>query len=108
MCWRSARKPLRRRQARPRAADLSDQGLFADDSDRRCESPPAIACLDEHNLVAISRFRDRLRVTATAEFAGYDASHRPSDFAFMKRVTQGSFPTAPSTIGPKCGRACGR
>ena len=56
------------------------------------EAPPAIACLDEHNLVAISRFRDRLRVTATAEFAGYDASHKPSDFAFMKRVTQELFP----------------
>jgi D-amino-acid dehydrogenase len=56
------------------------------------KSPPAIACLDEHNLVAISRFRDRLRVTATAEFAGYDASHEPSDFAFMKRVTQELFP----------------
>ena len=39
------------------------------------KSPPTIACLDEHNLVAISRFRDRLRITATAEFAGYDASH---------------------------------
>jgi D-amino-acid dehydrogenase len=56
------------------------------------KSPPAIACLDEHNLVAISRFRDRLRVTATAEFAGYDASHKPSDFAFMKRITQELFP----------------
>jgi D-amino-acid dehydrogenase len=56
------------------------------------KSPPTIACLDEHNLVAISRFRDRLRVTATAEFAGYDATHKPSDFAFMKRVTQELFP----------------
>jgi D-amino-acid dehydrogenase len=56
------------------------------------KSPPGIACLDEHNLVAISRFGDRLRITATAEFAGYDASHRPSDFAFMKRVTQELFP----------------
>jgi D-amino-acid dehydrogenase len=56
------------------------------------KSPPAIACLDEHNLVAVSRFGDRLRVTATAEFAGYDATHKPSDFAFMKRVTQELFP----------------
>jgi D-amino-acid dehydrogenase len=56
------------------------------------KSPPAIACLDEHNLVAISRFGGRLRVTATAEFAGYDATHKPSDFAFMKRVTQELFP----------------
>jgi D-amino-acid dehydrogenase len=55
-------------------------------------TPPTIACLDEHNLVAISRFGDRLRITATAEFAGYDASHKPSDFAFMKRVAQELFP----------------
>ena len=55
-------------------------------------SPPTIACVDEQNLVAISRFGDRLRVTATAEFAGYDTSHKPSDFAFMKRVTQELFP----------------
>ena len=56
------------------------------------KSPPTIACLDERNLVAISRFEDRLRVTATAEFAGYDATHKPSDFAFMKRVTEELFP----------------
>ena len=55
-------------------------------------SPPTIASVDEHNLVAISRFGDRVRVTATAEFAGYDTSHRPSDFAFMKRVTQELYP----------------
>jgi D-amino-acid dehydrogenase len=64
------------------------------------KSPPTIACLDEHNLVAISRFGDRLRITATAEFAGYDASHEPSDFAFMKRVTQELFPD-----GAEYGRA---
>ena len=55
-------------------------------------SPPSVACVDEHNLVAISRFDDRLRVTATAEFAGYDLSHKPSDFAFMKRVARELYP----------------
>jgi D-amino-acid dehydrogenase len=55
-------------------------------------SPPSVACVDEHNLVAISRLGDRLRVTATAEFAGYDLSHKPSDFAFMKRVAQELYP----------------
>ncbi len=55
-------------------------------------APPTIASVDEHNLVAISRFGDRVRVTATAEFAGYDTSHRPSDFAFMKEVTQELYP----------------
>lgn len=54
--------------------------------------PPTVAAVDEHNLVAISRFGDRLRVTATAEFAGYDTSHKPSDFAFMKSVTQELYP----------------
>ena len=54
--------------------------------------PPTIACVDEHNLVAISRFGDRVRVTATAEFAGYDTSHKPSDFTFMKTVTQDLYP----------------
>jgi len=49
---------------------------------------PSVAAVDEHNLVAISRFGDRLRVTATAEFAGYDTSHTPSDFAFMKQVVE--------------------
>ncbi|CAE6819749.1 D-amino acid dehydrogenase 1 [Paraburkholderia aspalathi] len=53
---------------------------------------PTVAAVDEHNLVAFSRFGDRIRVTATAEFAGYDTSHKPSDFAFMKRVTQELYP----------------
>lgn len=55
-------------------------------------SPPTIASVDEHNLVAVSRFGDRIRVTATAEFAGYDTSHKPSDFAFMNAVTQDLYP----------------
>ncbi len=54
--------------------------------------PPTVASVDEHNLVAISSFGDRVRVTATAEFAGYDTSHKPADFAFMKRVTQELYP----------------
>lgn len=54
--------------------------------------PPTMASIDEHNLVAISRFGDRIRVTATAEFAGYDTTHKPSDFAFMRGVTQELYP----------------
>ena len=55
-------------------------------------APPTIASVDEHNLVAISRFGDRVRGTATAEFSGYDTSHRPADFAFMKSVTRELYP----------------
>ena len=35
---------------------------------------------------------DRIRVTATAEFAGYNRGHKPADFAFMKRVAQELYP----------------
>lgn len=54
--------------------------------------PPTLASVDEHNLVAISSFGSRIRVTATAEFAGYDVSHKPADFAFMKGVTEELYP----------------
>jgi D-amino-acid dehydrogenase len=56
------------------------------------QAPPSIGSVDETNLVAISRFGDRIRVTATAEFAGYDTSHKPADFEFMKSVTQDLYP----------------
>jgi D-amino-acid dehydrogenase len=56
------------------------------------QAPPAMAVLDEHNLVAVSRFGDRIRVTATAEFAGYDTTHKPSDFAHMTNVARELYP----------------
>jgi D-amino-acid dehydrogenase len=55
-------------------------------------SPPTVSVIDENNLVAISRMGDRVRVTATAEFAGWDKRHKPSDFAFMREVTQELYP----------------
>ena len=55
-------------------------------------APPNLAAIDEKNLVAITSFGDRVRVTATAEFAGYDTSHKPGDFAFMKSVAQELYP----------------
>jgi D-amino-acid dehydrogenase len=54
--------------------------------------PPTIGSVDEHNLVAISRFGDRMRVTATAEFAGYDTRHTPRDFDFMLGVAKDLYP----------------
>jgi D-amino-acid dehydrogenase len=56
------------------------------------QAAPTIGSVDETNLVAISRFGDRVRVTATAEFAGYDTSHKPADFTFMKSVAQELYP----------------
>ncbi len=54
--------------------------------------PPTIGAVDEENLVAISRFGEHVRVTATAEFAGYNVAHKPKDFAFMSRVTRELYP----------------
>ncbi len=54
--------------------------------------PPAIGAVDEDNLIAYSRLGDRLRVTATAAFAGYDQSHRPADFRVMLNKVQDLLP----------------
>ncbi len=55
-------------------------------------NPPTIGGVDEDNLTAYSRFGDRMRVTATAEFAGYDKSHKPDDFRHMLAAIRDLFP----------------
>jgi D-amino-acid dehydrogenase len=50
--------------------------------------------VDEANLVAFARLGDRLRLTATADFAGYDTEYAPKDFAHMLRVATELFPGA--------------
>lgn len=54
--------------------------------------PPTVGSVDEENLVAISRFGNHVRVTATAEITGYDRSHTPRDFAFMGAVARELYP----------------
>lgn len=56
------------------------------------DTPPGIGGVDEDNLVAYARFGDRLRLTATAEFAGYDTSHKPSDYNTMLAAARDLFP----------------
>lgn len=53
---------------------------------------PTIGGVDEGSLVAWCRMGDRLRLTATAEFSGYDTSHKPEDFAGMLRTARELFP----------------
>jgi D-amino-acid dehydrogenase len=53
---------------------------------------PTIGGVDENNLVAWCRMGDRLRLTATAEFTGYDTSHKPSDFTGMLATARDLFP----------------
>lgn len=56
------------------------------------DEPPTLGGVDEHHLVAWARFGDRLRFTATAEFAGYDTDHQPRDFEDMLGVARKLFP----------------
>lgn len=44
---------------------------------------PQLGGVDEENLLAYCPMGDRLRLTATAEIAGYSTAHRPGDFAHM-------------------------
>lgn len=53
---------------------------------------PSLPAVDEHNFIAYSRLGDRLRVTAYAEFAGYDTNYKPSDFDEMIRAVRELLP----------------
>jgi D-amino-acid dehydrogenase len=53
---------------------------------------PTICGVDEKYLIAWSRLGDRLRVTAKADFAGYDRSHSAKDFAHMLAMIRSLFP----------------
>jgi D-amino-acid dehydrogenase len=69
------------------------------------ELAPRIGGVDEDNLVAYLRLGKRLRITATAEFAGYDLSHRPRDFRHMLAAARDLFPGAGAFDRPSY-RAC--
>ena len=64
-------------------------------------APPSVGGVDENNLVAWARFGDRFRLTSTAEFAGYDTSHRPADYDAMFRSAKALFPNACDWSAPE-------
>lgn len=53
---------------------------------------PSLPGVDEKYLIAWSRLGDRLRVSATAEFSGFDKSHSERDFSHMLSTIQRLFP----------------
>jgi D-amino-acid dehydrogenase len=55
---------------------------------------PTVPGVDEQWLVGWSRQGDRLRLTSTAEFAGYDRSWTPRDFSNILRLARDLFPAA--------------
>lgn len=62
---------------------------------------PRLGGVDEANLVAYARLGDKLRLTATADFAGYDTDADPKNFAGMLRVAQDLFPEAADYDRPR-------
>jgi len=55
---------------------------------------PTISGVDERWLVGWSRLGDRLRLTSTAEFAGYDWGWTPRDFNNIRSLATDLFPEA--------------
>ncbi len=55
---------------------------------------PTMGGVDDDRLIAYSRLGDRLRLAATAEFAGFNRDHKPSDFTSLFRTAKGLFPGA--------------
>ena len=53
---------------------------------------PRIGGVDEDNLLAYCPMGGRLRITATAEIAGYSTAHKPADFAVMTERARRLFP----------------
>ncbi|MCC6470830.1 MAG: D-amino acid dehydrogenase [Alphaproteobacteria bacterium] len=62
---------------------------------------PSVPTVDEENLVAVTRMGDRMRMTATAEFSGYDNSNRPSDFDHMIAAARDLYPDSCNFAKPQ-------
>ncbi len=54
---------------------------------------PTVGGVDEGYLVGFARMGERLRLTGTADFAGYDTDHQPAHFATILRCARDLFPT---------------
>lgn len=59
---------------------------------RESNLAPTMGAVDDDNLIAYCPMGNRLRLTSTAEFSGYDRSHRPRDFRAMLRLGRSLFP----------------
>ena len=55
---------------------------------------PRVGAVDEELLVAWCRMGDRLRMTSSAEFTGYETSYRERDFRIIRRLAADLLPDA--------------
>jgi D-amino-acid dehydrogenase len=58
------------------------------------DAAPTVGGVDEATLVAWSRFGDQLRMSSTAEFAGFNRDWKFSDFSNMLKTGREIFPRA--------------
>lgn len=58
------------------------------------DAAPRLPGIDENFLVAYTPMGDRIRMTATAQFAGYDTTYTPADFRTAMEVAENLFPGA--------------
>ncbi|MDY0885867.1 D-amino acid dehydrogenase [Dongia soli] len=59
---------------------------------REAAAAPTIGGVDEQNLVAFSRLGNRMRLTGTADFCGYDTEFEAHHFTHMLKVARELFP----------------
>ena len=55
---------------------------------------PELGGVDEKTLVAWSPMGDQLRMSSTAQFSGFDKSHKPEDFAAIRATAKELWPDA--------------
>ena len=55
---------------------------------------PQMGVVDEDRLVVTCPMGERIRIASTAEFSGYDQSHRPKDFRAMFTAARDLLPSA--------------
>jgi D-amino-acid dehydrogenase len=55
---------------------------------------PRVGAIDEELLVAWCRMGDRLRMTSSAEFTGYETTYRERDFRVIRRLASDLLPEA--------------
>ena len=71
------------------------------------DAVPRIGAVDEELLVAWCRMGDKLRMTSSAEFTGYETTYRDRDFRIIRKLAESLLPQAADyTRGTY--RACNR
>jgi D-amino-acid dehydrogenase len=89
-----AASPLLTRTIRVRIPVYPAKGYTLTAQIKDPDRAPHVGGIDERSLVAWSRFGTDIRMSATAEFVGYDRSSTPADYAGIIAAGEELFPEA--------------